>query len=206
MDSYLESAKDKHENTIYYATDTVAQSRYISMLTSQDIKVVVFDKIIDTQFINVIESDRSGVKFLRVDADVASALKSEGDAQENKDLAELFKKVSKDDKLTVKFENLKNEKIPAIMTISEQSRRMEDMMKLYSMSGGHADNLFPTENTLVLNSLNPIIKKLEGDPSSEKTEMLAEQVYLLALLSQRQLSADEMKAFLDRSYDMLEKF
>ena len=206
VDSYLESAKDKHENTVYYATDTVAQSRYISMLTSQDIKVVVFDKIIDTQFINVIESDRNGVRFLRVDADVASALKGEGDAQENKDLAELFKKVSKDEKLTVKFENLKNEKIPAIMTISEQSRRMEDMMKLYSMSGGQADNLFPTENTLVLNSLNPIIKKLEGDPSSEKTEMLAEQIYSLALLSQRQLSADEMEAFLDRSYDMLEKF
>ena len=135
VDEYLEAAKAKHENTVYYATDKAAQAQYISMFESEGIEVALLDKVLDTQYINVIESDRN-VKFVRIDADVADALKGDGEKYENKALEELFKKVSGSDRLTVRCEALRDESVPALLNISEQTRRMDDMMRMYRMSGG----------------------------------------------------------------------
>ena len=144
---------------------------------------------------------------MRIDADVAGALKADGTAEENAKISELFKKVSGDKELKVKFELLKNEKIPAVLNISEQSRRMDDMMKMYRMAGNDAGDMkFPTDATLVVNANSPLIKHLESETDDVKGERIAKQIYTLALLSQRQLTADELKAFLADSFDMLETY
>ena len=202
VDAYLEKAKELHENVIYYTTDKMAQAQYISMFNSQGVGVAVLDKLIDAQFINVIEQDKN-VKFRRCDSDVADALKGDGEVYDNKELSELFVKISGNEKLKVKYENLKDEGIPCVINMAEETRRFEDMMKMYRMNGGDDSKFdkFPVEATLVVNSNNKLIRKL-GETYDEK---VAEQVYTLALLSQRQLSADELRAFLLNSYELLEK-
>ena len=204
FDEYLEKAKEKHENTVYYCTDKTTQARYISLFASQEIEVCVLDKVIDTSFINVVEMDKN-IKFVRVDADIAEALKGDGEIYENEALEKLFKDISGNSELTVKFEALKDEKLPALLNISEQSRRIEDMMKMYSMGKEFGGMNMPTEATLVLNTKNTLVKKLGDDTESEKTKVIARQVYMLTLLSQRQLSADELQQFLNDSFDILEK-
>ncbi len=206
LPEYLEKAKDKHDKTVYYTADKTAQAQYIAMFESEGIEVVVLDKLIDTQFINVIEQENEGVKFVRIDADVASALKAEGKAEENEKLAELFKEVSGNKDLKVSFELLKNDKIPAVLNISEQSRRMEDMMKMYRMAGNDGPDMkFPTDATLVVNAQSELIKRLAGELESDadKAKKVAKQIYTLALLAQRQLTADELRDFLGESFDML---
>ncbi len=208
LKEYLESAKEKHENTVYYTADKTSQAQYIAMFAAEGIEVVVLDKLIDTQFINVIEQENDGVKFVRIDADVASALKADGKAEENAKLADLFKKVSGNKDLKVSFELLKNAKVPAILNISEESRRMDDMMKMYRMSGNDMGGMsFPTDATLVVNASSPLITRLSSEVESDegKAEKIAKQIYTLALLSQRQLTADELQAFLTDSFDMLEQ-
>ena len=206
LPEYLEKAKDKHDKTVYYTADKTSQAQYIAMFESEGIEVVVLDKLIDTQFINVIEQENEGVKFVRIDADVASALKAEGKAEENEKLAELFKEVSGNKDLKVSFELLKNDKIPAVLNISEQSRRMEDMMKMYRMAGNDGPDMkFPTDATLVVNAQSELIKRLAGELESDadKAKKVAKQIYTLALLAQRQLTADELRDFLGESFDML---
>ncbi len=208
VDEYLEAAKAKHENTVYYATDKAAQAQYISMFESEGIEVALLDKVLDTQYINVIESDRN-VKFVRIDADVADALKGDGEKYENKALEELFKKVSGSDRLTVRCEALRDESVPALLNISEQTRRMDDMMRMYRMSGGEDGGMsMPLDATLVLNSNSKLIRAL-GDAAeagaNEHNERVAKQVYTLALLAQRQLSAEELKSFLSGSFSLLEE-
>ena len=208
LKEYLDAAKEKHESTVYYTADKTSQAQYIAMFAAEGIEVVVLDKLIDTQFINVIEQENDGVKFVRIDADVASALKADGKAEENAKLADLFKKVSGNKELKVKFELLKNAKVPAILNISEESRRMDDMMKMYRMSGNDMGNMsFPTDATLVVNASSPLITRLSGEVESDeaKAERIAKQIYTLALLSQRQLTADELQSFLTDSFDMLEQ-
>ncbi len=206
LPEYLEKAKDKHDKTVYYTADKTSQAQYIAMFESEGIEVVVLDKLIDTQFINVIEQENEGVKFVRIDADVASALKAEGKAEENEKLAELFREVSANKDLKVSFELLKNDKIPAVLNISEQSRRMEDMMKMYRMAGNDGPDMkFPTDATLVVNAQSELIKRLadELESDSDKAKKVAKQIYTLALLAQRQLTADELRDFLGESFDML---
>ncbi len=209
LKEYLEAAKEKHENTIYYTADKTSQAQYIAMFAAEGIEVVVLDKLIDTQFINVIEQENDGVKFVRIDADVASALKAEGTAENNEKLAELFKKVSGNKELKVNFELLKNAKIPAVLNISEQSRRMDDMMKMYRAAGNDVGTMsFPTDATLVVNASSPLITRLAAEVETDegKAERIAKQIYTLALLSQRQLTADELQSFLSDSFDMLEQY
>lgn len=205
VSEYLEKAKETHENTVYYATDKTAQAQYVSMFADQGIEIVLLDRMLDTQFVQVIENDRN-VKFVRIDADVAGALKADGEAYENEALSALFQKISGEEKLTVTFETLKDASVPAILNISEQSRRMEDMMKMYRMSGGEgSDYKFPLEATLVLNAGNALIRRLGETPDSASAERTAKQIYTLALLSQRQLSAEELQRFLHDSYEMLDQ-
>ncbi len=204
VNEYLESAKETNEGIIYYSTDRVSQAQYISMLTEQGIPVVILDKVIDTQFIQIIEEDKK-IKFARVDSDIAAALKNDGEVYENEALGELFKKISGEEKLEVKFETLKDGRVPAILTVSEQSRRFEDMMKMYRMNGGEEDKEFkmPRDSKLILNSCNPLIRRLGENVSNPETETAVKQIYKLALLSQRQLTAEELQAFLYESFDML---
>ena len=209
LKEYLEAAKEKHENTVYYTADKTSQAQYIAMFAAEGIEVVVLDKLIDTQFVNVIEQENDGVKFVRIDADVASALKAEGTAENNEKLAELFKKVSGNKELKVNFELLKNAKIPAVLNISEQSRRMDDMMKMYRAAGNDVGGMnFPTDATLVVNAASPLITRLAAEVENDegKAEKIAKQIYTLALLSQRQLTADELQSFLSDSFDMLEQY
>ena len=208
VDEYLDAAKEKHENKVYYASDKTAQSHYISMFREEGIEVVLLDRVIDTQFINVIEQDRAGVKFVRVDADIADSLKEDGEINENEEIKKLFVEVSENEKLNVKFEKLKSTKIPAILNISEESRRMEDMMRMYAMSGMGEKMSFPVDMTLVVNTGASLTSRLAAlvESDRDKAKLVAKQMYTLALLSQRQLTADELQGFLCDSFDILEKF
>ena len=201
--AYLETAKEKHESTVYYTSDKAAQAQYISMFEAQEIQVAVFEKQLDTQFLSVIESYSDGLKFVRIDADVAGLLKSDEVSVENKALADLFKKISGDEKLKVEFTALKDPSIPVLLTISEESRRMEEMMRMYAMGGMSMGMSFPLEQTLTVNTASPLIAKL-GTMEEEKTEKAAEYLYQLALLSQRKLTAEELQKFLQDSYSILD--
>ena len=199
VEEYLEAAKDKHENQIYYTDDKTSKAHYIKLFEDESIKVVLFDSFIDNQFINALESDGK-VKFARVDAELADVLRGEGDSYENKELADAFAKLG-GEKMTVKFENLRDTKTPAVLSISEQSRRFGDMMKVYSSQNGGEMPAFAEEQTLILNASCPLIRKLGEKEPDEKT---VRHIYTLALLAQRPLSATELTSFLEDSYDLIE--
>ena len=151
LDDYLESAKEKHADTVYYTTDKVSQAQNVSMFEKEGIDVVVLDTVIETQFITLLENEKK-IKFVRVDADVAGALKAEGEATDEPALTELMKKVSGNEKLTVKYELLKDTSTPAVLNIPEEARRMEDMMRMYRISTGDMGMQTPSsEATLVIN-------------------------------------------------------
>ena len=196
---YLECAKEKHENKVYYTSDRAAQAQYISMFEAQGIKVSVFERQLDTQFLTMIESYNTDVKYIRIDADVAGALKSDEVAVEDKVLADLFVSVSGNEKLKVNFNALKDDTVPVLLTISEESRRMEEMMKMYGMSGMGS---MPLEATLTVNTASELIRKL-GTMDTEKQRITAAYLYQLALLSQRKLTADELQKFLRDGYAVL---
>jgi len=200
---YLEAAKEKHENKVYYAQDTVSQAQFISMYEKEGIKVAHLNSLLDVQFITMLEEE-FGVKFFRVDTDVADALKTDGEAGEYSELAEIFKKASGNDALTVSFAPLKDAEVPALLNISEQTRRIEDMMKMYGQNPFSQN----TAASLILNTENTLVKKLIECSRSESIEAIADaarHVYMLALLSQRPLNADELKELLERSYKAIEK-
>lgn len=201
--TYLENAKGTHENTVYYTSDKAAQAQYISMFEAQGMQVAVFDKQLDVQFLSVLETYNTDVKYVRIDADVADALKSDEAVAEDKTLADLFRKVAGDEKLTVSFAALKDASVPVLLTISEDSRRMEEMMRMYAMSGMNLGMNYPTEATLTVNTISPLIQRLSS-MESEKQEKAAAYLYRLALLSQRKLTAEELQRFLSDSYGILE--
>ena len=200
--AYLENAKEHAEGTVYYTSDKNAQAQYISMFEAQGLQVAVFDKQLDTQFLSMLEAYTPEVKYVRIDADVATALKGDGDVTENADLTALFVKVSGDEKLKVAFAPLKDESVPVLLTVSEQSRRMEEMMKLYSMNGMNLGDM-PVEATLTVNTASPLIAKL-SEMEESKRETTAAYLYALARLSQRKLSAEELQKFLRDSYAVLD--
>lgn len=196
---YLEGAKEKHENKVYYASNKVAQAGYISMFESDGIEVLLLPHVIDTQFAQLVEAKNEGVKFLRVDAELADTMK-DGDALEIPAALEAFKKIVPE-KTEVKFESLKDENVPAVLNVSEDSRRMEDLMKMYSGMGKDVPS-FPTEATLILNSNSKIIKDM-GEKSPEVADLCAKQIYNLCMLTQGRLTSDTLKQFLKDSYDIL---
>jgi len=200
---YLEKAKEKHENTVYYTSDKATQAQYISMFEAQEIAVAVFERQLDTQFLSILESYNSDVKYVRIDADLAGALKSDAVAVEDQALSDLFRQVSGEEKLKVSFTALKDTSVPLLLTISEESRRMEEMMKMYSMAGMGTVGAFPTEATLTVNTASPLIEKLSA-MDGEKREKTAAYLYRLALLSQRKLTAEELTQFLQDSYSIVD--
>ena len=204
LSEYLENAKETNENVVYYASDIELQAQYISMLEAKGIKVVNFPNMIDTQFVQMLESVNTDVKFKRVDSDITDALKGEGEAEHSEKLEKLFREAAGDEKLTVKCEKLSDTSIPAFVSYTEESRRMEDMMKLYAMNGMNMGGGFKAEGALTVNVDNALIKKLMAE-DGENDALLAKQIYSLAVLSQRRFNESEMKDFLAASYEVLEK-
>ena len=204
--AYLESAKEKHENTVYYTTDREQQARYVSLFEDQGISIAIMEQLIDTQFVQMLESYDQTVKYLRIDADVATALTEENDdTTDNEVLTALFRKVSGKEDLEVKYRSFKDATLPAVLTVSEESRRMEEMMKMYAMqSGGEAPD-FPIAYNMTVNNASPLIARLNTLASDEptKAEMMASMIYRLSMLSQRKLSAEELSAFLSECFALL---
>ena len=209
----LEENREKHENKIFYVTDEKEQSQYINMFREAGIDAVILPNPIDSPFMQHVEQKNEGLKFLRIDADVNETFKDAEETdeaakeQEKKDaetLAEVFKKAIGNDKLNVKVEKLKNEGLASMITVSEESRRMQDMMKMYSMYGGGSD-LFPAEETLVLNANNGLVKYVLNNRDGEKTPMLCEQLYDLAKLAHGSLSPERMTKFIARSSEIMKE-
>ncbi len=204
--------KNKVRKTIYYVTDIQQQSQYINMFREQGMNAVVLTHNIDQPFINQLESKNEDIKFMRIDADITDSSKEESTKKEKKQnekdaktLTELFHEVAGNDKLTVKLEVLKNEGISSVLTVSEESRRMQDMMKMYSV-GGMDMGMFGSEGeTLVLNSRNELVKYLINHRDSEDAKLFAAQLYDLAVIANRPLSADAMTKFVARSNEIMLK-
>ncbi len=207
-DEYLEKAKEKHEGKIYYTTDPALQAQHVAMLRDNGIEVAVFDLSFDSQFLSSIEQYGSGIKFIRVDSGIDSSLIADCDRVDvDERLVSAFKAVSGNEKLTVKAESLKNAEIPAVLSVSEESRRLEDMIRLYSVPGDGAPEI-PLDYTLTLNSACPLYEKLSAmakdAPDDKKTVATIGLVYRLALLTQKKPSADELSALLKDGYDLME--
>ena len=203
-DTSADSEKDERK-VIYYVTDKVQQGQYIKLFKEQNMQAVILDHNIDTSFITQLEQRNEKYKFMRIDADVTESLKDETSAEDLKAetdaLTEVFKKALNNDKLTVKVEKLKNENISSIITLSEEGRRMQDMMKMYAMNGmgGMDMNMFVADQTLTLNANNELVKYIFEHKDSENIPMFCEQLYDLAVLSNHPLSVDEMTKFVERS-------
>ena len=202
---YLEYAKDSHENTIYYATDKNIQAQYISMFEGEGIKVALLSHTLDTQYISMCEDLNRDVKYKRIDSDIADIIKGEGEhSLDVTSLSDIFRKASGNDKLEVKLEALKDEKTPALLTLSEESRRMQDMMKMYANMGMDIGGEMPAEYTLVLNSTSPLIDKIARLDDENKAILMASHIYMLSLMSQKNLSDSERATLLRAGFDIME--
>lgn len=203
--------EEKKEKIIYYVTDEKQQSQYINMFKSAKMTAVMLRDNIDQPFVQQLESKNEGVKFLRIDSDVTDVMKaktSKKEVAELKEQAEALQKILskklKKSKLEVKIEKLKNKKVSSVITLSEESRRMKDMMKMYaqpgmdmSMFGGE------TGETLILNANHPLVQYVMQEKEGENVSMICEQLYDLALLSHTQLSPESMTKFIARSNDIM---
>ena len=200
--------KEPEKNTVYYVTDVVQQGQYIKLFKEQGMNAVILDHNIDTSFITQLEQRNDHYKFMRIDADLTESLKDESSAdltEATTTLSEVFKKALNNDKLTVKVENLKNADVASVLTLSEQGRRMQDMMKMYAAGGmgGMDPSMFAADQTLTLNANNELVKYILDNKDSEHVPMFAEQLYDLAMLSNQPLSVDQMTKFVKRSNDIM---
>ena len=199
---------EPEKNTVYYVTDVVQQGQYIKLFKEQGMNAVILDHNIDTSFITQLEQRNDHYKFMRIDADLTESLKDESGAdltEATTTLSEVFKKALNNDKLTVKVENLKNADVASVLTLSEQGRRMQDMMKMYAAGGmgGMDPSMFAADQTLTLNANNELVKYILDNKDSEHVPMFAEQLYDLAMLSNQPLSVDQMTKFVKRSNDIM---
>ena len=197
---------EPEKKTIYYVTDELQQSQYINMFKEQGLDAVILNHNIDTSFITQLEQRNDKIKFQRIDADITDNFKEESESEDIKEVAEsltdIFRKALDNEKLEVKVEKLKNPEISSVITLSEESRRMQDMMRMYNMSG--MDDMFAGGETLILNANNNLVKYIFDNPESENNTMLCQQLYDLAMISHRPLSADEMTKFVARSNKIME--
>ena len=204
----LEENKEKHENTVFYVTDEIEQSQYINMFKNEGIDAVILTHNIDQPFITNMESKNENLKFKRIDADLSDSFKEETSKDELKDMTEKLSKTFKDalgkENLTVNVEKLKDSSISSMITLSEESRRMQDMMKMYGMAGMDP-NMFGAEGqTLVLNANNDLVKYVAEHTDGENTKIICEQLYDLAMLSHAPLSPEQMTGFIARSNKIME--
>ncbi len=209
-----EKKEEKKETIVYYVTDEKQQSRYIDMFKKSKMDAVILTHNIDTPFMQSLEGKNEGVKFMRIDANVTEAMtgkESKKETEEFGNLAEtlqkFLRKAFKKEKLEVKVQKLKDKKVASVITVSEETRRMQDMMKMYSMGGSGADDLFKDDDgqTLILNANHPLVKTVMDEPESDKGKLISEQLYDLAVLANKQLPPDEMKKFIERSNEIMMK-
>jgi molecular chaperone HtpG len=205
----LEENKEKHENKVFYVTDEKEQSQYINMFKEEGLDAVILPHNIDSPFINHLEQKNEGLKFLRIDADLNDTFKEEvkEDDEEFKKtaetLTEIFKKALGNDKLEVKVEKLKNENISSMLTVAEESRRMQDMMKMYNMYGMDPSMFGGAGETLVLNANHKLVQYVLNHKDGENTPKFCEQLYDLALLSHGTLNPERMTKFIARSNEIM---
>ena len=202
--------EEKKEKIIYYVTDEQQQSQYINMFKAAKMDAVILTHNIDQPFVSQLESKNEGIKFQRIDADVTDALKTKTSkkAQEEfdeqaKQIADIMKKALKNDKITVKVEKLKNKKISSMITLSEETRRMQDMMKMYSMPGMDMGAFGGEGETLILNANHPLVQYVIEHKDGENVETICEQLYDLAKLQHAPLAPEAMTKFIARSNDIM---
>ena len=202
----LEENKEKHENTIFYTNDPVQQSQYVNMFKDQGIDAVILKDNIDQPFISQLEAKNECVKFKRIDDELNDSFTEELSEDESKDLTDkltdAFKKALGRD-VTIKVQKLKDENISSMITVSEETRRMQDMMKMYGMAGMDPSMFGGAGETLTLNANNDLVKYIVANPEGENTELICKQLYDLALISHTPLNPDSMTAFIERSNKIL---
>jgi len=205
-----DAEEEKKEKIIYYVTDEQQQSQYINMFKSAKMDAVILNHNIDQPFISQLEAKNEGIRFLRIDADVTDALKSKTSKKAEKEMEEqaeaigkIVKKALKNDKLVVKMEKLKNKKVSSVLTLSEESRRMQDMMKMYSMPGMDMNTFGGEGETLILNANHPLVQYVTEHQDDKNVEMICEQLYDLAKLQQAPLTPEAMTRFIARSNDIM---
>ena len=205
----LEENAEKHKDTVFYVKDEQQQSQYINMFKEEGIDAVLLTHSIDEPFITHLEAKNENVHFLGIDSDITDTFREETDDDDKESfeadtttLTDIFKKALDNDKLDVKVEKLKNENISSMVTMSEQNRRMQDMMKMYSMPGMNTD-MFGDNVTLVLNYNNKLVQYVLNNKDSENVNMICQQLYDLALISHKPLSPEEMTKFVNRSNEIM---
>ena len=209
LPEYLEAGKEKYENKVFYVTDENTQSQYIRMFKEEGMDAVMLLHAIDSAFISHLEAKNQDVKFLRIDADLSDNFKEEVSEDELKEteekLSELFKKALDNDKLNVKVEKLKNAEVSSIITLSEEARRMHEMMEMYGMSGMDPSMLgMAAESmTLTLNANNSLVQYVLANPEGEHTNMFCEQLFDLAMLANKPLEPEQMNKFIARSNQIM---
>jgi molecular chaperone HtpG len=209
LNDCLEENKEKHENTIFYVTSEKEQSQYINMFKEEGIDAVIMPAAIDNPFISHVEQKHEGLKFLRIDTDLNASFKEEVKEDDeafkktSEELTEVFKKALNNDKLDIKVEKMKNASVASMITVSEETRRMQDMMKMYSMGGMDMSAFGATGETLVLNANHPLVKYVLEHKDGENTAKICEQLYDLASLAHGQLSPERMTGFVNRSNDIM---
>lgn len=212
LKDYLESNKEKHENKVFYVTDENQQAQYIKMFKDNDMEAVMMLAVIDNHFMQFLEMNESDVKFQRIDSDLSESMKDkESNVDENsqKEISEtlekLFKESLDNDKLKVKVEALKTESLPGMILLSEQSRRMQEMSKMYG--GFNFGGMYGEEETLVLNTNNSLIKSVlslkDKEDKGNDVKLICEHIYDLTKMSHKQLEPDEMTRFIERSNSLL---
>ena len=204
-----EEKKEGPKTTIYYVTDEQQQSQYINMFRSQSQDAVILNHNIDSPFITQLEQRNQNIQFQRIDADITESAKEEVKEEEKENfqktadtLTEVFKKALDNDKLNVKVEKLKDDKVASMITLSEQSRRMQEMMKMYGMTGMDP-SMFGTDSTLTLNANHPLVQFVVENKDNENVPVICKQLYDLAMLAHKPLSPEEMTAFVQRSNDIM---
>ena len=206
-DESSDANKEPEKTTIYYVTDEIQQSQYINMFREAGMDAVILKHNIDNAFISHMEQLHDNIKFQRIDADVTDTFKEETDADALKEttdtLTDVFRKALGNDKLTVKVEKLKNANVSSMMTLSEENRRMQEMMKMYGMAGMDP-SMFGNDVTLVLNANNKLVQYVANHKDDEHVPMICEQLYDLAMIAHKTLNPDEMTKFIARSNEILE--
>ena len=205
----LEENKEKHENTIFYVTDEKEQSQYINMFKAEGLDAVILPHSIDSPFIGHLEQKNENLKFLRIDADLNDTFKEKVDENDEEfknngeALKEIFKKALNNDKLEVKLEKLKDASLSSVLTVAEESRRMQDMMKMYNMYGMDPSMFGGVGQTLVLNANHKLVQYVLAHREGENTSKICEQLYDLALLAHGTLSPERMTKFIARSNEIM---
>ncbi|WP_238948567.1 molecular chaperone HtpG [Clostridium sp. YIM B02569] len=215
LKDYLEANKEKHENKVFYANDEKQQSQYIKMFKENDLDAVILDCSLDDHFISFLEMHESGIKFNRIDSDISDTLGSKEDENDetikalNKEIEDLFKTALGDKIKNLSIEGLKNEETPALILVSEESRRMAQMSKMYAKSGMSFPGMFDEEKTLVINNKSAIIKKLlevsKNESKKEDVKFICEHILDLAKIANKELDAAEMDEFIKRNNMLLNK-